>query len=284
MGILHQQQSEMGACMFDEILACLDGSPLAETILPLAAGLAGTARARFTLVRIVIDGDDMAADESYLRDRARPYGAQFKLFTGADPGEVIVAELERSPGAIAAMTTHGRTAWAEALLGSVALNVIQNADRPVIVYRSRVADQKAPETIRTIAVALDGGEFSERIIPAAVELAKVIDANLLLIQVLPVGFSKSTGPNLAPGDFLESSYLHAKAVEIERKYGIEPSWDVLHGEPGDAIPQYVRGTAKTLLAMTTHARSGLQKVILGSVTADCIRNAGVPMMIYWPHS
>ena len=270
--------------MFDEILACLDGSPLAETILPLAHSLASAARARLTLVRTIIESDDIAADESYLRDCAHSYGAQFKLLMGADPGQVIVAELERNPGAIAAMTTHGRTAWAEALIGSVALNIIQNADRPVIVYRSRVADQKAPDTIRTIAVALDGGEFSERIIPAAVELAKVIEANLLLIQVLPVEFSKSTAPNITPGDFLESSYLHAKAAEIDRKHGIEPSWDVLHGEPGDAIPQYVRGMADTLLAMTTHARSGLQRAILGSVTADCIRNAGVPMMIYWPHS
>ncbi len=270
--------------MFDEILACLDGSPLAETILPLAYCLARAAKARLTLFRMATDSDERAADESYLRNCARPYGAQFKLLAGADPGQVVVAELERSPGAIAAMTTHGRHPWAEALLGSVALKIIQNANRPVIVYRSRVADQKAPAAIRTIAVALDGGQFSERIIPAAVELAKVIEAKLLLVQVLPVGFSKSTAPNIATGDFLESSYLHAKAVEIHHKYGIQPDWDVLHGEPGDAISQYVRGTPETLLAMMTHARSGLQRVMPGSVAANCIRNSGVPMMIYWPHS
>lgn len=270
--------------MFDEILACLDGSPLAETILPLARSLASAARARLTLVRTIVESDQIAADESYLRDCAHAYGAQFKLLMGADPGQIVVAELERSPGAIAAITTHGRTAWAEALMGSVALNIIQNARRPVIVYRAQVAEPKAPITIHTIAVALDGGEFSERIIPAAVELAKAIDANLMLIQVLPAGFSKSTGPDMPAGDFFESSYLHAKATEIEQKYGIEPSWDVLHGEPGDAISQYVRGMADTLLAITTHARSGLQRAILGSVAAHCIRNSGVPMMIYWPHS
>lgn len=269
--------------MFDEILACLDGSPLAETILPLARGLAGAARARLTLVRVVVDSDEMATEENYLRDCARPYGAQLKFLIAADPGQAVVAELERSPGAIAAMTTHGRTAWAEALIGSVALNIIQNAGRPVIVYRSKVTDQKTPNTIRTIAVALDGGEFSERIIPAAVELAKAIDAKLMLIQVLPAGISKSTAPNIPAGDFFESSYLHAKAAEIDKKYDIEPSWDVLHGEPGDAISQYVRGMAETLLAMTSHARSGLKRAILGSVAANCIRNSGVPMLIYWPH-
>lgn len=268
--------------MFDEILACLDGSPLAETILPLARGLAGAARARLTLVRVVVDSDEMATEESYLRDCARAYGAQMKFLISTDPAEAIIAELERTPGAIAAMTTHGRTAWAEALIGSVALNIIQNAGRPVIVYRSQVTDQKAPNTIRTIAVALDGGEFSERIIPAAVELAKAIDANLMLIQVLPAGFSKSTAPGTPPGDILESSYLHAKAAGIEKAYGIEPSWDILHGEPGNAMCRYVNGMPETLLAMTSRAHSGVKRAVLGSTAAACVRSAGVPMLIYCP--
>jgi nucleotide-binding universal stress UspA family protein len=201
---------------------------------------------------------------------------------GAEPAQAIVAELESNPGAIAAITTRGRSAWAEALIGSVALNIIQKARRPVIVYRSPATDQKAPNTIHTIAVALDGGEFSERIIPAAVELAKAINAKLMLLQVLPAGFSKSNVPNAPAGDILESSYLHSKATEIEKNYGTESNWDVLHGEPGDAIPQYVTAIPNTLLAMTSHARSGLQRAILGSVAADCIRKSGVPMLIYWP--
>lgn len=270
--------------MFDEILACLDGSPLAETILPLARGLTSAVNARLTLVRMALDPDEVVADERYLRDCARSYDAQFKLLIGTDPGEAIVAELRRNLDALVALTTHGRTALTEALLGSVALKIIQNASRPVIVYRSQIVGQKAPDTIRTIAVALNGGDFSERILPAAIELAKGIRASLLLVQVLPAGFSKSAAPNAPPGDFLDSSYLHHKAAEIEKKYGIEPSWDVLYGEPGDAISRYLRGTADTLLAMTTHARSGLQRAFLGSVTASCMRNSGVPMMIFWPQS
>jgi nucleotide-binding universal stress UspA family protein len=270
--------------MFDEILACLDGSPLAETILPLARSLTRAANAKLTLVRMALGADEMVADERYLRACARSYDAQFKLLIGADPGQAVVAELNRNLTALAALTTHGRTALAEALLGSVALKIIQNADRPVIVYRSQVAGQKAPDTIRTIAVALDGGDFSERILPAAIELAKVIRANLLLIQVLPAGFPKSAAPNVPAGDFLDSSYLHQKAAEIEKTYGIEPSWDVLYGEPREAVSQYLRGMTDTLLAMTTHARGGLQRAFLGSVAASCIRNSGVPMMIFWPRS
>jgi nucleotide-binding universal stress UspA family protein len=60
---------------------------------------------------------------------------------------------------------------------------------------------------------------------------------------------------------------------------IKPSWDVLHGEAGDAICRYVNGMEATLLAMTSHARGGLERALLGSVAATCIRKAGVPMLI-----
>ena len=269
--------------MFDEILACLDGSPLAEAVLPLAHGIAAAAGARLTLIRVAVDKDEIVAEENHLHDCALRYGAQLKVLMGAEPGRAIVAELETSPGAIPAMTTHGRSALAEALIGSVALDVIQNGRRPVILCRSPAANQKPPDTIRTIAVALDGGEFSERIIFAVAELAKGINAKVMLLQVLPAEFSKSTAPGVPAGDIIESSYLHAKAAEIEKIYGLESNWDVLHGEPGDAISQYVTGIPNTLLAMTSHARRGLQRAILGSVAADCIRKASVPMLIYWPH-
>jgi nucleotide-binding universal stress UspA family protein len=269
--------------MFDEVLACLDGSLLAETILPLAQGLAAAAGARLTLIQIVADEHEITAEENALRECAHRHGAQSKFLINADAGQAIVAELENSPGALAAMTTHGRSAWTEAIIGSVALSVIQKSRRPVIIYCAQAAEQKAPSTIKTVAVALDGGEFSELMIPAAVEFAKAIQAKLMLLQVLPAGFSNSHVPNVPAGDILESSYLRVKATEIEKQYGIESNWDVLHGEPGDAISQYMAGSSNSLVAMTSHARGGLQRAILGSVAAECVRKSQAPMLIYWPH-
>ena len=99
----------------------------------------------------------------------------------------------------------------------------------------------------------------------------------MLVQALP-----SERAALPLGDVLESSYLQRKAAEIKKKYEIEPSWDVLHGEAGDAICRYVNGMEETLLAMTSHARNGVERALLGSVAAVCIRKAGVAMLIYWP--
>jgi nucleotide-binding universal stress UspA family protein len=48
------------------------------------------------------------------------------------------------------------------------------------------------------------------------------------------------------------------------------------------VCRYLRDTPDTLLAMTTHGRKGLERVVIGSVAADCVRHAGVPLLLYWP--
>jgi nucleotide-binding universal stress UspA family protein len=227
--------------------------------------------------------DDLAAEEEYLRDCARRYSAELRFRVSPDPARAIVAELERDPRAIAVLTTHGRTAWTEAILGSVALRILREAKRPVIVFRPLDNVREAPNKISTIALALDGSRFSEKMISYAVKAAQALSARLTLIQVLP------TQPNLAPlaahekSDVLESSYLHRKATEIQAAHGIDAQWEVLHGEPADAICRYVSSDAETMLAMTTHARTGIERVVLGSVAAACVRHAGVPLLLYWPH-
>jgi len=264
--------------MFDKIFVCLDGSPLAEKILPLAQGVAKATGATMALLRVVGDNSEMAAEESYMRNQASLCGAQIRFLLSRDPPAAIVEELAKNPGAVPVMTTHGRTAWAEALLGSVALKVIRGAKRPVLLHRPLPSHAEAPAKIVQLVAALDGSKFSEKIIPSAVELAKAFAARLLLVQALaqqaPVGQAK--------GDVLESSYLHAKADEIRKKYAIDADWDVLHGDAGDAICRYVNGMQNTVLAMTSHARGGLERAFVGSVATSCIRHAGVPILIYWP--
>ena len=268
--------------MFDQILVCLDGSPLAEKILPLAQEIASGKGAKIVLLRVVGDSKELLAEESYMRQRAGLFHVPFRFIIAHDPAAAIVEELEKNPRAIAALTTHGRTAWGEALLGSVALKVIRGARRPVLLYRPRPESSAAPAKITTLVVTLDGSQFSEKIVPAAIEMAKLLNSRIILVQALPTESAQAVRDHLPLGDVLESSYLQAKAAEIKKKYEIDPSWDVLHGEAGDAICRYLNGMEDTLLAMTSHARGGVERALLGSVAAACIRKAGVPMLIYWP--
>jgi nucleotide-binding universal stress UspA family protein len=268
--------------MFDEVLACLDGSQLAQEILPLAHGITAATSATLTLIRVVADADELAAEESDLRQCARRYRAEVRFLLSADPAAAIVGELEAKPNAIAAMTTHGRTAWTEAILGSVALRVIHGSSRPVILYRAVSGDGEAPKRVSTLVLALDGSEFAERMIPFAAEMTKALAARLALVQALPPQPSIPALAGNGKSDMLESSYLHGIARKIKRKHAIDCDWEVLHGDPADALCRYVKGMPETMLAMTSHARGGLQRALLGGVAAACLRRAGVPILMYWP--
>ena len=268
--------------MIDEILVCLDGSSWAEKILPLARGIAGAAGARLTLLRVVGDSDELAAEENYMREEATRFHAQVRFVVAPEPADAIEEELKGSPGAIAVMTTHGRTAWTEAILGSVAFKLIRTSRRPILLCRPLRHDRKLPKRISTILLALDGSEFSERMIPFAVEMARALSARLQLIQALPPRSQIPQMPGQAQSDVLESSYLHRKAAEITSTHAIHCEFEVIHGEPAEAICRYVNGMPETMLALTSHARGGLERAIFGSVAAACVRNAGVPILIYWP--
>ena len=268
--------------MFDEILACLDGSQLAQEVLPLAHGITVATSATLTIIRVVADADELAAEESELRQCARRYRAEVRFLLSADPAAAIVGELKAKPNSIAAMTTHGRTAWTEAILGSVALRVIQGSSRPVILYHAVSGDGEAPKRIKTLIMALDGSEFSERMIPFAAEMAQALAGRLSLVQALSPQLSIPALAGNSKSDMLESSYLHGIAGKIKHEHGIDCEWEVLHGDPADALCRYVKGMPETMLAITSHARGGLRRALLGGVAATCVRRAGVPILMYWP--
>lgn len=268
--------------MINEILVCLDGSSLAEKILPLAQGITSSEGAVLTVLRVVTDSDQMSRAESYMRAAARRCGAQVKFSVSDDPAFAILQELEKNPTVIPAITTHGRNALSEALLGSVAFQVIRGAKRPVLLYCPLVKDAAAPNKITTLVVALDGSEFSESIIPYAAGLAKNLATRLLLVQALPPYSPVLPGPDQETVVLLESSYLCRKAAAIKQAHGIDVDWEVLHGDPADAICRYLNGMPDTLLAMTTHARTPVERAVLGSVAAYCVRHSGVPLLLCWP--
>jgi nucleotide-binding universal stress UspA family protein len=123
--------------------------------------------------------------------------------------------------------------------------------------------------ITTVVAPLDGSSFSELMLPHAVDLAKSVGAQLTLVQVLSPEARRL--PGAAGGDVLESSYVQGWAKEIHRQHGIEADWEVLHGDPAEAICKFVNARPGAMLAMASHTRVGLRKTIFGSVTRECVR-------------
>lgn len=273
--------------MIDEILACLDGSEFAEAILPYAVGISRSLGAQLSLLRIVEDGEESPAAQDYLKRIAERFAAREKLRKSkVDAASAILDELRERPFSLAAMTSHGRTGMLEAILGSVAFRVVRGAGRPILLYRPldqpQVRSRDVKIEITSVVAALDGEDFSARILSHAAEMASALGARLELIQALPTAGSQAEIPADLRRDVLESSYLQREAHGIVRKHGLEVDWEVLHGRAAEAIIRYLKGRRDVLLAMTSHARLGLERTLFGSVTAECLRRAGVPMLVYWP--
>lgn len=275
-------KSQKSESMFDTVVICLDGSRSAEWIIPYAQAVAKDAGAAITLLRVVDYGEDVSGAKGYIQRWAEALNAGEKILTVEDDvAATILRELRRQPAALPAMTTHGHTGIWEPLLGSVALAVLRGVGRPVFLYSSRRAPKgAAPFKAGVLVTALDGGEFSESILPSAAAMARSLKLSLELVQAFPPDMRRI--PAELKDDVREDSYLRSSAAQIEKKYGLKASWDVLHGAPAEAICAHVRGRKDVILAMTSHARTPLKHAVFGSVAGECLRRSGVPMLVYWP--
>jgi len=118
-------------------------------------------------------------------------------------------------------------------------------------------------------------------LPHAAELAKRLGARLQLLQVLDTPtFNKPT--SLAPADVSESAYLSGLARRVGKDQALEVDWEVLHGDPAASIVSYLADSHHTMLAMTTHGRSGLSQVVAGSVSHEVVHEAPCPVVVLRP--
>lgn len=270
--------------MYTRILVPVDGSSFSNQILPLAGTIARTTGASLALFRAVARNDGLAEADDALRSLAVSCGAEaICTEVQGDVAEAILQEAERVPGTLVAITSHGRSGVMRAVLGSTALNVLRTGRKPILVYRPR---EQAPGSaaaggpIERIFVPLDGSPLSESIIPQAVELARELKARVVVVAVVEP--ARSGAPGLEGMDVLESNYVHSQATAITKAHGIDAGWEILHGDPEKAIPEFVRNYPASMLAMTTRGRSAVTSALLGSVTAAALREGGVPVFTRLP--
>ncbi len=143
-----------------------------------------------------------------------------------------------------------------------------------------------------ILVPLDGSDDAEAALDVAAEIARRFDSQVVLLEVTP-GY----GPALAAtaAEAFGASGSVAAAVEMEKAAEITASaylaavneqhggrWQtiVAEGDSAEAIAEQCEATGANLIVMSTHARSGLARLFLGSVVDDVIRRArGVPVLV-----
>lgn len=123
-------------------------------------------------------------------------------------------------------------------------------------------------------VALDGSPEAEAILPFLVAVAGPADVEVTLLRVLPAGELDDAHQRRVDAE----EYLAPLAAEL-RGRGVRVSTAVRHGDPVTEILAGVTEAGADLIAMTTHGRSGLGRLLMGSVAQAVLGRAQVPVFV-----
>jgi nucleotide-binding universal stress UspA family protein len=251
--------------MYTRLLVPLDGTPESEVALAPARILAGA----------------LAAD--VVTFEAPPRG-------GTDlTADAIVAEAERREASLIVMATHGHSGGDQPLIGGVARRVLTRSQRPVLLVRP---GGSSLERLRLILVPVDGSPDSLVALGHASLLARAAPAALVLLRVvvpLPLWIydptlGLNTGPLIDPRwdeDRRQGAerYVRQLAERVANSSGIEVGADAVLDEVASGICTYADQQAVDLIVMSTHARHGPARALLGSVADEVVRTAHQPVLL-----
>ena len=305
--------------MYTRILAPLDGSKVSERILPYAQALAAGLSLPVTLLFAVEPEHPSISQslnqirhqeetESHRSGQARRYldAAAARLRnTGlsvdtatphGEPSATIVDEAAKDPGMLITMASHGRSGLARWWLGSVTDKVLHLTGNPLLIIRSGAEPQAAPEgALERITVPVDGSDLAEQILPHVAYISAAMGLAVDLVQVTPSESEYYRSMSVAPGvlpptlpsyqsfadivDYEAWNYLADVKGRLEQQGAHSVTEHVLHGTAADSIADLAIATANNLVAMTTHGRSGVGRLVLGSVAERVVRQSGDPVLL-----
>jgi nucleotide-binding universal stress UspA family protein len=142
---------------------------------------------------------------------------------------------------------------------------------------------------KRVLVALDGSTACEAVLRFLMEIAGPLDMTVMLLHVL-----EPITPQVVEGTIVVDD-IEARRHEAEeylapisaalRSQGVDTAWAIRRGRPADEILAAAQEGGADLIAMATHGRTGLGRLLFGSVAEAVLRRATVPVfMIRSPHT
>jgi nucleotide-binding universal stress UspA family protein len=293
--------------MFKHILIPLDGSRLAEAVLPASTMLARGTGARVTLVHVLernaparVHGDRhlTAVPEAaaYLEEIAARLTDSDGLTVDVHVHNVAEANVTASIAGHAAelradlvvLATHG-SGFREAVFGSIAQQVIGTGETPVLIIHPEAAPM-AP-ALRKLAVPLDGEAGHDTSLPVAEALAAQFGAALELVTVVPrrvdLGWAGGAVGRMLPSAMEalldvqaeEQARRLAELVQRLRSAGLEAKARLERGDPCGQILSALRESDADMAVLATHTKHGIAAFWNGSVAPKVLAQWKRPVLL-----
>jgi nucleotide-binding universal stress UspA family protein len=321
--------------MFKRILVPLDGSPRAESALPVAARLARAADGTIILLNVITAAEGAASSArepfityqiqekasawaiKYLADVASSQqweGIATHVVVDSGPAaKTILETVEEQHADLIIMTTRGETGFKRWAVGSVTLQVARQCAVPVLALRaggmfptSAYPDASRPLHPVTAIVALDGEELAEETIGPAAQVVAALTSpapgilHLTRVVQLPnIEYTLQEQQRKMRDEALNEAAEYLSNVtadlheQLEHKFHLTVTWSVVadtsipHGlmmcaeEGRTSMGTFLFGGGD-LLSIATHGRSGLSRLMLGSVSESLLGKTKLPLLIVRP--
>jgi nucleotide-binding universal stress UspA family protein len=242
-----------------------------------------------------------SASEAYVRTIERQFGVGAPVSLSATLLEGnAAAALARHANAAAdlvIMTTHGRGGLARFWLGSVADGVVREATVPILLLKpsdsaNGIAVGRGGR-LKAVLVPLDGSPLAERVLEPVIDVvgADAADVNLTLMLVQqPIAaialssLAAAIPTDAPPGADGEPTmdYLESVAERVRSRGLRVHTRAVVHTSPARAIIEQANESGADVVAMATHGRGGIRRLLIGSTTDKVLRGSDTPLLLYRP--
>jgi nucleotide-binding universal stress UspA family protein len=298
--------------MYKKMLVPLDGSALAETIVPYATEVAGRLGLELVLLHVCVDNwsetehlcqvyldhvANLARKESRKIQVALGTGqapvvkAQAELLVG-DPAEEIIRYAEGNNVDFILIASHGHSGVRRWVLGNVVDKVLRASKVPVWVVRASaleaVRDQWA---MQKILVPLDGSKAAEAVLPHVTALARqkvdgATAVTLIRVYERPFITADYPEPDWEAHIARMTEFFKKEAVQyltgIEKRLaakGLKVKSEVLVGKPAEEIIRYAETGRPDLLVLSTHGASGLSHWEYGDIAERVLYGVSRPVFL-----
>lgn len=289
--------------MYEKILVPLDGSELAEVTLVYAPGLAARLHSSITLVYVTSPGDVTSPYmyECYLKETAQRTKAaaekraaetgngeikvDYKVLKG-DAAEEIVDYANKAKIDLIVMSTQGRSGVKRWALGNVANKVSRATRKQVFLVRAKGAKTDVNIVgLSKVLVPVDGSRESEYILRYVTHMATELDLEVTLLHVWALTIAP---PNVVKQLDKErkhrENYLKRLEARLKQK-GVNVNSvlkETFTGEEAEEIIKLAEEGGFSLVAMTTHGRSGVGRWIFGSNAEKVLAEGSTPLLLVRP--
>ena len=279
---------------YRHVLVPLDGSDFAAAAVRTARALAERFGADLGAVSVAESLGDVEKLRSHAADAlglASTEDERVSVVVGDDPAAAIgrlVAELE---SCLVCLSTHGHGRFTGAVIGSVARSLLEGTRQPIVAVgpsadrpRETVPKPPAPLSAPGMVACVDGSTTSETVIPTAIDWAAALGMSVTIATVaepIPppvrpdVPWRRSHGPDEDADVYVQrlGERWAGAAVPVDTHVVYDPIG------PGQGIQAYQDQEPTGLIAVTTHARTGLRRVVLGAGAADMVHWSRTPALV-----